>query len=125
QQIPLAALAKRHEHVFVPGRAEPLVFEERTPALRLLRSLRDEAHRFANTYHRRLRRNTALQSILDEIPGVGPRRRTLLLSHFRSTDAIREASIEELASLPGMNLPAAEAVKRYLSGEGDEPGDAN
>lgn len=124
QQVPLAALAKQQEQLYVPGRSDPLLLDPRGAALRLLRALRDEAHRFANTFHRRLRRSATLHSILDEIPGVGPRRRTLLLSHFRSTEAIRNASIEELAALPGMNRPAAEAVKRYLAGlepGGDEP----
>ena len=122
QQLPLAALAKRFEQVFRPGRADPIIMPERAAGLRVLRALRDEAHRFANTYHRRLRRNEGLHSILDDIPGVGPKRRTLLLSHFRSTKAIREASLEELAALPGMNLPAAEAVKKFLT-EGAPPPD--
>ena len=119
QQLPLAALAKQQEHLFRPGRAEPIVLEPRCAALRVLRALRDEAHRVANTLHQRLRRGDSLRSVLDDIPGIGAARRTLLLTHFRSTDAIRAASIEELAALPGMNRPAAETVKRYLSGEAD------
>ncbi len=117
QQLPLAALAKQHEHLFRPDRSEPIVLEPRSPALRALRALRDEAHRVANTLHQRLRRGDSLRSVLDDIPGIGPARRTLLLTHFRSTDAIRAASVAEMAALPGMNRPAAEKVKRYLSGE--------
>ena len=115
QQLPLAALAKRHEHIFVPDRSEPLVLEARMPALRVLRLLRDEAHRFANTFHQKLRRKSSLRSVLDDIPGIGPARRTALLSHFRSTDKIAAASIEELAAVPGMNRPAAERLKAYLT----------
>ncbi|MCC7495378.1 MAG: excinuclease ABC subunit UvrC [Fimbriimonadaceae bacterium] len=124
QQLPLAALAKRQEHLFRPGQSDPIVLEARAPALRVLRALRDEAHRFANTFHQRLRRQSGLRSILDDIPGVGATRRTTLLSHFRSTQAIREASLDEIAALPGLNRPLAERVKRYLlqdhSGDQDE-----
>lgn len=124
QHLPLAALAKRHEHLFVPGRAEPLVLEARMPAIRILRLLRDEAHRFANTFHQKLRRQTSLRSVLDDIPGIGPARRTALLSHFRSTDKIAEATVDEIAAVPGMNRPAAERLKAYLtSGATDEPSD--
>lgn len=113
--VPLASLAKQHEHIFVPGSSEPIVLDARTPALRLLRSARDEAHRFANSAHQRLRRTASLRSILDDIPGVGAKRRTLLLAHFRSTEAIAAATIEEIAAVPGLNRPTAEAVKRHLS----------
>lgn len=121
QQLPLAALAKRHEHLYLPGRREPVVLDARMPALRLLRALRDEAHRFANTFHQRLRRGQGLTSILDEIPGVGPRRRTLLLEHFRGTEAIRAASVDDIAALPGFNRRVAEAIKQHLA-ESDEGG---
>lgn len=119
QQIPLAALAKRHEQVFRPGRSEPIVLDARMPAIRLLRAIRDEAHRFANTYHQRLRRGASLRSILDDIPGIGAVRRTRLLAHFRSTEAIAAASIDEIAALPGMNRPAAERVKAHLAGDSE------
>ncbi len=122
QQLPLAALAKRHEHLYLPGRREPVVLDARMPALRLLRALRDEAHRFANTFHQRLRRGQGLTSILDEIPGVGPRRRTLLLEHFRGTEALRAASVDDIAALPGLNRRVAEAIKHHLA-EGDGGGD--
>lgn len=123
QQIPLAALAKRHEYLFRPDRPDPLVLEPRRPALRVLRLLRDEAHRFANTYHQKLRRRSSLRSVLDDIPGIGPRRRTALLSHFRSTDKIAAASLEALAAVPGMNRPAAEKLKAWLAGQGTEAPD--
>ena len=116
QQIPLAALAKQHEHIFVPARPDPVVLEGRMPALRLLRAIRDEAHRVANTFHQRLRRSSSLRSILDEIPGVGPQRRTNLLMHFRSTAAIAKAEIDEIAAVPGLNRVVAEKIKRWLAG---------
>ncbi|MBI5834092.1 MAG: excinuclease ABC subunit UvrC [Armatimonadetes bacterium] len=117
QHIPLASLAKQQEHIFVPGRSEPIVLEARMPALRLLRALRDEAHRVANTFHQRLRRGSSLRSVLDDIPGVGGKRRTELLTHFRSTEAIAAASVEEIAALPGLNRPIAEQIKAFLSQE--------
>jgi excinuclease ABC subunit C len=126
QQVPLAALAKQQEHLFVPGHAEPVVLEGRMPALRLLRSIRDEAHRVANTFHQRLRRGAGLRSVLDDIPGVGPARRTQLLSHFRSTDAIRAAALDDIAALPGLNKSVAARILAFLnqedveSAEGDD-----
>ena len=122
QQIPLAGLAKQHEYIFVPGNPDPIVLEARMPALRLMRAIRDEAHRVANTFHQRLRTGHSLRSVLDDIPGVGPKRRTLLLTHFRSTQAIAAASVEEIAALPGMNAAVAEQIKAFLAGQvGDEP----
>ncbi len=115
QQVPLAALAERFEHIYLPGRSEPVVLAQRAPALRLLRALRDEAHRVANTFTARLHRAGTLRSVLDDIPGVGARRRTALLTHFRSTDAIAAASVEDIAAVPGLNLPVAETIKAYLA----------
>ena len=122
--IPLAALAKQHEHLFVPGRSEPLVLHARMPALRLLRAARDEAHRFANAYTQRLHRGAALRSVLDDIPGVGSKRRTQLLAHFRSTAAVAAASVEEIAALPGFNRAVAEAIVAHLSAVDEGESDA-
>lgn len=115
--VAAVGLAKRFEQVFRPGEKVPLLLEERSRARQLLQALRDEAHRFANEYHRKLRRQTSLHSILDDIPLIGPKRRTALLSHFASTEAIQRATVEELAAVPGMDRRAAEAVHRYLHQE--------
>lgn len=117
-QVPVAGLAKRREELFLPGRGEPILLPPESRALRLLQAVRDEAHRFANEYHRRLRHQGALHSILDDIPGIGPKRRVRLLSHFGSTAALRQASVEEIARVPGMNRALAERVLQYLREEG-------
>jgi excinuclease ABC subunit C len=79
-----------------------------------MQRIRDEAHRFAVTYHRRLRGKQTIVSILDDVPGIGPKRRSALLKHFGSIDAIRAASIDELAAVPSMTLRAAEQLKGSL-----------
>ena len=114
EDLPVVGLAKKREEVFVPGRPDPIVLPRHSQALFLLQRIRDEAHRFAIGYHRRLRRERSLASILEEIPGIGPKRRRSLLKRFGSIEAIREATVEELAAVEGMNRPAAEKVKEYL-----------
>lgn len=95
-EIPVAGLAKRLEEVYLPGRAAPLTIPRGEDALYLLQSLRDEAHRFAITYHRRLRSKSMVESILDEVPGIGPARKRKLLRRFGSLKRLRRASYEEL-----------------------------
>ncbi len=112
--IALAALAKEREEVFVPDRPEPLPLPADSQASFLLQRLRDEAHRFAVAYHRTIRQRTGLASSLDQIPGIGPRRRKALLTRFGSLDGIRRASVEELAAVPGMTRELAERVKDLL-----------
>jgi excinuclease ABC subunit C len=112
--IPLASLAKQHEDVFRPGRPDPIRLENASQELFLVQRLRDEAHRFAVSYNRKLRSKAGLRSSLDSIPGIGPKRRKALLSHFGSVDKIRQAPVEELAQVPGMNMAAAEQVKAHL-----------
>jgi len=114
EQVAVIALAKEREEVFLPGRPEPLRLPPDSPALHLLQRIRDEAHRFAVAYHRRMREKKALASLLEEIPGIGPKRRKALLQRFGSLEAIRAASLEELASLPGMTREAARRVKENL-----------
>ncbi|HEY8415851.1 MAG TPA: helix-hairpin-helix domain-containing protein, partial [Thermaerobacter sp.] len=98
--------------VFAPGRPDPIVIPRDSPALHLLQRIRDEAHRFALSYHRKLRQRATLHSVLEEVPGIGPRRRKALLEAFGSLDAIARATEDELAAVPGMTRKAAEAVYR-------------
>jgi excinuclease ABC subunit C len=112
--VPTAALAKENEAVFVPEVAEPILLPRNSPALFLLQRVRDEAHRFALGYHRKLRRRQSLLSTLDSVPGIGPKRKRALIRRFGSIGAIREAPLEELAAVMGMTRSLAERVKRYL-----------
>ncbi|MGI8650686.1 MAG: excinuclease ABC subunit UvrC [Rubrobacter sp.] len=101
-EIPLRSLAKRDEEVFEPGKPEPVILERNSPELRLLQRVRDEAHRFANTYHKNVRGKAMTASVLDELPGVGPARKKKILDHFGTPDAFMNASVEELEEvLPG------------------------
>jgi excinuclease ABC subunit C len=112
---PVAALAKGNPDVlYVPGRREPAPVSSRV--LLILGRIRDEAHRFAVTYHRKLRGRRATRSILDDVPGVGPKRKRALLRHFGSIEALARATVDELAAVAGMNRPAAEAVFTRLHG---------
>lgn len=112
--LPVVALAERMEDVYLPGRPDPLRLPERSPALHLMQRIRDEAHRFALAYHHKLHTTGSIRSVLDDIPGIGPRRRKELLKRFGSIDAIKAATIEELAAVPGMNRRAAQAIKERL-----------
>jgi excinuclease ABC subunit C len=112
--IPTIGLAKQREEVFVPGRSKPILLPRDSEGLYLLQRVRDEAHRFAITYHRSLRQRKGLTSKLDSIPGIGAKRRQALMRHFGSLDAIRDASVEELAAVSGMNEKAAEQIKEHL-----------
>ena len=112
--IPLIALAKRIEEIFVPGKSEPIVLREDNPTLHMIQRLRDEAHRFAVTYHRRLRQKSLSESVLDEIPHLGPKRKQALLRHFGSIEAIREASLDGLLSVKGIPRSVAENIRKHL-----------
>jgi excinuclease ABC subunit C len=112
--IPLIALAKRIEEIFVPGTSEPIVLREDNPTLHMIQRLRDEAHRFAVTYHRRLRQKSLSASVLDEIPNLGPKRKQALLQHFGSIEAIREAGLDELLSVKGIPRRVAENIRKHL-----------
>jgi excinuclease ABC subunit C len=112
--IPLRSLAKRDEEVFQPGRPEPVVLERNSPELHLLQRVRDEAHRFANTYHRKLRGQDMTASVLDELPGVGPTRKKKILAHFGTPEAFLNASLEELEAVPGLPGRVAREVHARL-----------
>lgn len=113
-RVPVAALAKQREEIFLPGRTRPILLPRRSQALFLVQRVRDEAHRFAVTHHRARRRRAGVASQLDSIPGVGPARRKALLKAFGSLDAIRAASVEQLAAVPGIPRTVAQAIKEHL-----------
>ena len=108
--VPMFGLAEVGERIFLPGREEPICLDHHTPELHLVQRIRDEAHRFGITHHRALRGKAFVHSQLEDIPGIGPKRRKALLSRFGSLKAIREATEEELLATPGISKPAAEAV---------------
>lgn len=112
--VAVAALAKEHEELFVPGREEPLDMTNHPRAQFLLQRIRDEAHRFAITHHRSLRDAEAVASILDGVPGIGPKRRKALLSHFPSVQAVAQASVDEIARVPGISRQLAATLKQHL-----------
>ena len=113
-KVPVVGLAKQEEEIFFPHRSNSLLLPHHSQGLYLVQRIRDEAHRFGITAHRARRSKQGMASILDSIPSIGPARRKALLKHFGSVDKIRQASIEELAATPGMNLAAAESVKANL-----------
>ena len=118
-QVPVVGLAKQFELVFTEGNPEPVVLPRHSQALYLIQRIRDEAHRFAITYHRKLRGKRNLVSVLDHIVGIGPRRRQALWSHFGSINKIKAATVEELAMAPGMNKPAADAVYNFFAAQAE------
>jgi len=112
--VPIASLAKENEEIFIPQKAKPVILPKSSLGLQLLQRLRDEAHRFAIGYYRRVRKKEAFASALDIIPGIGPKRKRTLLKQFGSVQAIQKASIEELAATKSMNQSLAKRIKEYL-----------
>ena len=112
--IPMVSLAKENEEVFIPDDPQPVYIAKDSPALHILQRARDEAHRFAISYHQKLRHKEAIVSALDDIPGIGPKRKKALLRKFGSIEAIKEASLEELSQTKGITLALAKKVKEEL-----------
>jgi len=112
--VSVASLAKENEEIFVPRKKEPVVLPRSSPGLQLLQRVRDEAHRFALSYHLKTHQRGTFTSALDGVPGIGPRRKRALLKHFGSIEAIREASLDELAATTGMSKSQAEKIKEHL-----------
>lgn len=112
--IPTVGLAKENEEIFVPGSPDPIILPRSSQGLYMVQRIRDEAHRFGITYHRKLRSERTFKSVLDEIPGIGPKRKQALMKHYGTVRAISAASIDELAALNGMTRDAAEKVKEYI-----------
>ena len=107
-------MTKSEERVFLPNRKDPIVLPQNSTALFLLVRIRDEAHRFAITYNRELRRRARLRSVLDDIEGIGPVKRRAMLRHFGSLRRIRQATLDELAAVKGLNNDLAAEISRHL-----------
>jgi excinuclease ABC subunit C len=114
KHIPTVGLAKQHEEIYVQDVSDPIVLPRASEALYLVQRIRDEAHRFAITYHRGVRARASMQSALDTIPGVGPKRRKALIKKFGSVKGIREASVDEIAATVGFTAALAEKVKAAI-----------
>ena len=112
--VPIASLAKENEYIFIPQKTEPIVLPGNSPGLQLLQRLRDEAHRFALSYHHKIRQKQTFASVFDNVPSIGPRRKRSLLRQFGSVRAIQEASLEELAATKGMSRSLAKRIKENL-----------
>jgi excinuclease ABC subunit C len=121
-EVPVISLAKREEEVFVLGRSEAMRLSRRSPALRTLQQARDEAHRFAVTYNRTRRAMRTLTSELLRVPGIGPTKRRSLLHRFGSLQGVKDASVDDIAALPGFSRVSALKVLRALGVESPEPG---
>ena len=115
--LPAAALAKQFEEIYLPDEAEPVLLPRNSPALHLVQRIRDEAHRFAVTYHRRLRGKRQVESALDGLPGVGPARKKALIERFGSAAAVRRASVEELRKVRGITETLARSILAALTEE--------
>lgn len=114
-EVPVVGLAKQFEYIFREQESDPVILPRNSPALFLVQRIRDEAHRFAITYHRQLRGKRNLVSVLDHVNGIGPKRRQLLWKHFGTLEKIKQASVNDMAALPGMTVPAAQAVYNFFA----------
>ena len=112
--LPVVGLAKREEEIFIPGQSESILLDRDSASLHLIQRIRDEAHRFAITFHRKLRGKRNLVSVLDHVEGIGPKRRQELWKKFKTLDAMKQASVEELAAVDGMNHPAAQTLYDFF-----------
>lgn len=113
--VTVVSLAKREEEIFVPGRKRPLVLDRDDPALQILQRIRDEAHRFAITFHRERRDKAMTASVFDDLPGVGAARKRLLIGHFGAPEAILNASRDELESVPGLPAKVGRQIFHHIN----------
>lgn len=114
EEIPFIGLAKENEEIFLPHQSKPVILPRSSPGLQLLQRLRDEAHRFAVSYHTSVRRKKAFKSVLDNAPGIGPGRKKALLRRFGTVQGIRNASIEEIIAATGMNATQVKRFKEFI-----------
>ena len=110
----IVGLAKENEELFLPGQRDPVILPRDSQALFLVQRVRDEAHRFAVTFHRQKRGKVSLHSKLDDVPGVGPKKRAALIKRFGSLHGVRAASIDELTAVTGINAELAERIKATI-----------
>lgn len=121
--VPIIGLAKEYEEIYRPGESEPLRLSHESGALKLLQRVRDESHRFANTYNAQLRLKKISESILDEFPGIGEQRKAALLKKFGSVQRLRAATLEEISKVPGFGGKAAGELKTFLEARTERPTD--
>jgi excinuclease ABC subunit C len=112
--LAIAGLAKENEELFLPGQSQPVVLPNSSNALKMLQRLRDEAHRFAISYFQKVHKKRTFVSALDEIPGIGPKKKKLLIQHFGSVQGIKQASQEELRAVKGIDQNLAQKIKEGL-----------
>ena len=115
RDIPLASIAKKNEEIFVPHFQESIIIPKDSPTLYMLQNIRDEAHRFAITFHRTKRSKVGLKSVLDEIHGIGTKRRKALIKKFNDINSIKEASPIEISKTEGISLSLAKMIKEKLN----------
>ena len=118
--VPLCSLAKQEEEVFLPHVPEPVMLPRQSQGLYLVQRVRDEAHRFAITYHRQRRSKEATRSALDDAPGIGPKRKRELLRRFGNVSGIRAAPVDDIAKVPGMSAASARKLAEHLGGDAGE-----
>jgi excinuclease ABC subunit C len=121
-EVALCGLAKRLEEVWLPGQEYPLILPRASESLYLLQRVRDEAHRFAITHHRSRRSAAMVESVLDDVPGLGELRRKALLKHFGSLRKLRRATAEQIGEVPGIGPRTADAIRAALAAQVPEPG---
>ena len=114
-KLAIASLAKENEEIFIPGRQTPIVLPHNSLGLQLLQRVRDESHRFAVAYFTKVHKKKTFTSALDNIPGIGPKRKRALLKQFGTVKGIREASAEALSTMPGLTPELVERLKEHLS----------
>jgi len=117
EYVPVAAVAKKEERIFTRSNLVGVVLDDDSDGLRLIQHIRDEAHRFAQKYHHKLREKRFTGSILEEAPGIGPKRRKALLERFGSFEGVKHVSIEELSQVEGMSRSSAEGLRKWLDDE--------
>ena len=118
EKIPIIGLAKEFEEIYLPEKSEPLRLGLNHPAVKLLQRLRDECHRVANSYNAQLRLKKISESVLDEFPGIGERRKAALLKKFGSVRRLQLATLEQIAAVPGFGGKAAAELKQFLEARG-------
>jgi excinuclease ABC subunit C len=117
--VPIVSIAKKFEEIYTDPQSEPLRLDRSSRALKMLQNLRDEAHRFGVTAHRRRRNTASLTSELESIEGIGEKKRNAILTHFKSIDAVKKAGLDELSQVPGISITDAENIYEYFIEDGD------